>query len=147
MNQKGFTLIEVLVYFIILGIISAISIPSFKIISESSFKADARSLVSDIRYTKDLTLNNGEDYKIFFSNDGYEIKSPTSIVKTYKFQRGTKFEKYELNIGSKKVNYMEYTQDGRATASGSLILSDAGGVNKKRISITPVTGRVALLNN
>lgn len=147
MNHKGFTLIEVLIYFIILGITYSIAIPSFKIISESSFKADVRNLVSDIRYTKDLTLNNGEDYKIYFSSDGYEIKGPTSTVKSYKFQRGAKLVEYELNIGPRKVNYMEYTQNGRAATSGSLIFSDESGKNKRHISITPVTGRVALVNN
>lgn len=147
MNNKGLTLIEVLVYFIILGVTYSIAMPSFRIISDSSFKADARSLVSDIRYTKDLTLNNGENYKIYFSSDGYEIKSPISTVKSYRFQRGAKLDDYELNIGSRKVNYMEYTQEGRAAASGSLIFLGSGDSNKKRISITPVTGRVTLLDN
>ena len=144
-SNKGLTLIELIVFVVILGIAAAIAIPSVSIVSDSALKADARNLISDIRYTKELCLNNIDEFKIVFRKGGYEvIDSSGSKIRSYAFQKGSFLEDYELNIGSRKVNYMSYNLDGRGTASGTLIISNAKGSKKMKISITPVTGRTAL---
>lgn len=145
MKNKGFTLIEVLICFVIIAIAATIAIPSWKMIGDSALKADSRSLINDIRYVKEQTVNTHSEYKIVLYKDKYEINdSSQKIIKTYKFKRGVFLEDSELNRGPLKVNYMSYTTDGNASASGTLVISNIDGSSKMSITIVPVTGRALL---
>lgn len=145
MNNKGLTIIEFLVAFIIAGIVAGIAIPSLKFIGDMHLKGCARSLVTDIRYTKDLVVQKGEVHKIIFENGGYKIvDQANNIIKEYKFTKDVVLSDNQLNIGAKKVNYMSYKPDGTASVSGSLTISKADGSKKMNISIVPVTGRALL---
>lgn len=145
---QGLTLIEMVICIAILAVISGIAIPTYKIIYNAALKTEARNIVNDIRHIKDLTTINNIECKIIFNKDGYEIlDSKANVLKKHKFEKGVFLEDNILNRGASQVNYMQYTQDGSASVSGSLIVSQADGRKKARVSITPVTGRAIIANN
>ena len=147
LKNKGFTLIEVIVYLSIVSIVSMIAIPSISYFQELKLKVDARNVASDIRYTKFLTIINGTEHKIVFQQDGYKIIDNTQkVIKSYILNKGVIFEDFELNRGPTKVNYMCYNINGDPTASGTLILTKTDGKKKMKLTIVPVTGRVSIID-
>lgn len=146
MENKGFTLIEIIVTLTIIAVISAVCIPSISYMHELCLKSDANNLVADIRYTKTLTVINGYEHKITFDNNGYKIVNDTNaIIKSHSFSSSVIFEDNELSRGSSKVKYMSYNIDGTPQESGSIILANTNGKNKIKISIVPITGRVKIV--
>lgn len=146
-GHRGLTLIELLVYITIMGVVTSVAFFSIKAIQEIYFKVDARNLMTDIRYTKDLTVINGNEHRIIFSRNGYEVvNNVATVIKTYKFKPGVELS-WQLYQGGNQVNYMGYTMDGNASVSGSLTLLRGNSGMKARITIAPVTGRVLLYSS
>jgi type II secretion system protein H len=71
MNQKGFTLIDLLFVIVILGIIAMIAQPQFSsLISESKLNGAANELLSALEYAKNLAVTHQKpfDVKVFVAS-------------------------------------------------------------------------------
>ena len=74
LNKKGFTLLELLVVVLIIGILSAIAIPQYKKAVEKAYLSEALANVSSIQKAMDIyVLANGyptdNSYVYFFNNN------------------------------------------------------------------------------
>lgn len=143
MNKKGFTVIELIVGILLVGIFMGLAVTSVSFIKDSRFKNDGFNMLMNIRYTKDLSMIKGYQHKMVFNQDGYTIVDEYGeTIKSYKFSKGVFFEDSELSRGPLKVNYISYNIDGSPEETGTLIISNSS--KKLRFSITPVTGRVSM---
>src|SRR4051795_2741711 len=82
--RKGFTLIEILIVVIILGILAAIVIPQFSSASSDAKKASLQSTVQTLRSQialyklqhgdtlPDLTANSGSNWTVLTSTSAYQ---------------------------------------------------------------------------
>jgi len=87
--QTGFTLIELVVSFLILGILAAISLPYFFSFVGRSREADAKQILSTIAqaqqayfFEKATFATNYTDLEVSFSSKNYQFPNPTLLSPT-----------------------------------------------------------------
>lgn len=74
--QKGYTLIEVIIAFFIIIMLSSIVITSFTSVSRRQLNRAALELQADLRYAQNMALQEGTAYSIMFfvQNNSYIIR-------------------------------------------------------------------------
>jgi len=66
-NKKGFTLIEVAIVAVTIGIISAIAVPRFgKVMTKLKIKAAGRDIISQLRLARSYAVSQKKPYGVYF---------------------------------------------------------------------------------
>jgi len=78
MNRKGFTLIELVMVIILIGIISVFAAPMLSNISTMKAGAFTDKLRANIRYAQNLAMSQNRRYRVYFNaapspNPGYAV--------------------------------------------------------------------------
>jgi len=72
---SGFTLIEIIMVIVIIGILVTLAMPRFEAYHQIKLQGAAKNLVSHIRYTQSIAVSRHEDYALSFDidQDVYQI--------------------------------------------------------------------------
>jgi type IV fimbrial biogenesis protein FimT len=74
-TKKGFTLVELMIVMVVMGIISAIASPNFRqFMAERRLNGAARMVLSDLMLARQQAVVKNNNFKVFFStNHNYTI--------------------------------------------------------------------------
>jgi len=80
--KSGFTLIELIVVAVILGIAALIAVPMFSGAADMQVRAAANRIAADLDYAKGLAVTHQKNYSVVFNtgNESYQIKDQTGTV-------------------------------------------------------------------
>jgi len=66
-NHKGFTLIELVMILVLIGILAAVAAPKFVDVSSTNAAAFADKLRADIRYAQNLAMTRNQKYRVYIN--------------------------------------------------------------------------------
>ncbi len=70
MNRKGFTLIELVMVLVLIGIIAVFAAPRLGNVTATNAAAFAEKLRADIRYAQNLAMTRGKRTRVYFNGTG-----------------------------------------------------------------------------
>ena len=162
--EPGFTLTELLIVVIILGIAAAVAIPMMSSASSMQLRAAAGMVAADLEYAKSMSISSGQRYAVVFNaaNETYEIRDPNNVVIKHPVNISHNYVVDFANDGRlNRVDIVSANFDGNSTVkfdylgspfnqadadlNSGVITLQAGGVNKT-VSVEPVTGFISVSN-
>jgi len=79
-RRSGFTLVELLIVIVVMGILAAVAIPRFSSNQRSAYTT-VRKIVSDLRYTRSLAISSGNRHYLVFTD---QVSGSYTKYKIYK---------------------------------------------------------------
>ena len=158
---KGFTLVEVLIVLVIVGIIAAVAVPLYSSAASVQLKTAANMIASDIEYAKSMAMSTGRNYSIVFdtSAESYRINDFAGAVTSHPVHIGANYIIDFANDGRlDKVDILNTTlglntigfdslgapfEGSGGSLNNALIRLRAEG-NTLTVRIEPVTGYVSI---
>ena len=152
-RRFGFTLIEMMVVVVILGICAAVIIPMAMDSSSAQAKAAARMLSADIQYAQSAAITYQMPITMAFStaNESYTLKDPNGTTLTHPVQRsayavdfGSQSGMSEVEIISASFTGASVTFDEMGTPTGQGTVRLQAGSYIYDITVAAATGRVTV---
>ena len=137
-NNKGFTLVELIVVLVILAILAAILVPALLgYIDKAREKqittnAEAAFVAAQAILSEEYGLNHSTTAAVTRAKSATEIKKLTDITETFSITT--------LSCGSKKTESGYTTQNVETKHQGFVITSFAYKANKKVATWKPISG-------
>jgi len=131
-STRGFTLVELAVTILVLGLMFAFSIPAYRGVSASyQLKGATENIAAQLRMAREKAIATGMDQPMHFTynwmNSDYHIHYPSGFVPAkWKLPQGITYYSVTVNPTMRR--------DGRSNASGNIILRDTRG-NRDTVSV------------
>ena len=151
MGRRGFTLIELVMVIVLLGILAAFIAPSMGNLTATKSGSFAGKLRADIRYAQDLAMARNQRVRVTFAANNYSITiagvpiADPGTGKTYPLTLGVGDYAGISLANTFNGSYVEfdslgapYDSGGALAANGSVTVAPAG----KIITVTARTGAV-----
>ncbi|MEZ5358901.1 MAG: GspH/FimT family pseudopilin [Candidatus Zixiibacteriota bacterium] len=155
-NDRGITLVELMVIVVIIGIVSAMAFPNFsQAINRLRFKGAARDIVSTMRLARSNAITQKQPYGVYFDQDDMTVTSFLDLVNPAggSFESGDSVLAVDslpddfVALGTSFGGAIVYNPNGTASSTGSVNFvshpSD-GGVNICSVSVLASTGRTKM---
>jgi MSHA pilin protein MshC len=170
-SEHGFTLAEVVIILIILGIIALIAIPRLGDTTGVKASATASKLRSDIAYAQSLAMTSGQRYRVYFNLSpapaaGYAVVNNADSDATWgeagEFARDPSsggdlsvtlnagdYAGITISAGGLAPGFVEFDTLGRPYNSGGLLgapasVTVAGGSVTQTVTVSAQTGLVSV---
>ncbi|MBI1367443.1 MAG: prepilin-type N-terminal cleavage/methylation domain-containing protein [Planctomycetes bacterium] len=153
-SARGFTLIEVLVVVIILGIAGAIVVPHMLEAGTLSIQAAARMIISDVLYAQNEAIARQATYKVVFdaANNSYRLTDANDVTLSAAWRGGAFVVDFDQDrrfsgVQITKVDFaggntVSFDELGAPSTGGTVELSADG--HQYRVTVTAFTGRVTV---
>ncbi|MBU0501878.1 MAG: GspH/FimT family pseudopilin [bacterium] len=141
-QRSGLTLIEVMIIVAVLGVITAIALPRFPILSAKTVETEARRIQSDLRLTRRLAITHGNDYILEISPLSNEYNIYNGSVAPANQVGETRTIKPSITASGDSTFTFESL--GNAAAGSGTTLTLTSGSDAYDITITIATGRVSI---
>ncbi|MBN2129658.1 MAG: prepilin-type N-terminal cleavage/methylation domain-containing protein [Sedimentisphaerales bacterium] len=164
-KQIGFTLIELMIVMVILGVAAAIAVPMISSAGGMQIRAASNMLAADLEYAKSAAISRGEYYSVVFDKtaETYEIQDETGTVVPHPVRKQFDYRVDFQNEGRlNRVDLVDADFDGfsavtfdylgsplagtpgtLAALNSGVITLEAGGITKT-VSVEPVTGYITI---
>ncbi len=165
MHQRGFTLVEVVIVLVLLGILAVVAIPQVGNMAGTRASATARKLQSDIAYAQSLAMTRNLPHRVYFNtapapasgyavvNDangngswgeaGEFVADPVNLGANLSVALNTgSYAGVTISGGSFAGTFVHFNTLGVPTAGGTVIVS--GGGVPQTVAVQTETGRVSI---
>lgn len=136
MQNKGFTLIELIIIIAILGIITSMCLPKSRVNNHKIY-SEARLLTSEIRTLRYKVMTQGGIHSILLSEKYYSVINNGEVVKNVKLDDNT-------YISENFDKELKFDPSGSPKRGGSITIKDKTNNKSHVITIVPYTGRILL---
>jgi len=129
-QQKGFTLIELIIVMGIMGILATIAVPTFQnYIRNQNLKTAARGITSDFFATREKALSENVRYRITFdqASNSYTIARGTAAGAPYVDQQTKLMTSYAPSIKVDADQVVYFQTRGTVTACNFTISNPING--------------------
>ena len=151
-NKSGFTMIELVITAVVLGIIAAMALPDFfRAMQKVKLNAATRDIISDLRWARSRSIASrtqvglnfnftSKTYQVFLDTDNpsnFQFSaSQDSVVKTCSMA--------DLGSGSSTFtsNTVIFKPDGTCNSSGQITCFSTDSYHSKTVDILASTGRI-----
>ncbi|MBM7854504.1 prepilin-type N-terminal cleavage/methylation domain-containing protein [Desulfohalotomaculum tongense] len=142
-NSRGFTLIELIMVTVILGIVISVTVPNFYgYLNERRLETAALQMASDIRYLQQRALaEESASYGIaFYPRQGkYNLYKSIKILKSVKLPPGVDVDRTSFRENRLQINVKGLP---RGCVGGSVCLVSKNIPKVKYVVVASITGRV-----
>lgn len=148
-SERGFTLVELLVVVLLLGLLGALTVPGFRTgLARYQLDTAARVLAKDIREVQERVLNeeSAAQFKITFEEHRYTVARETVRQKSVSLPVGTVVSTATFGGGTMQVWFRGGVISPRP-GGGTVVLRHRATGLTSEVVVKPVTGRVRVKNS
>jgi len=145
--SKGFTLVEVILIMIIVGILAVILMPriDFGLSGVASVGGAAEMIASDIRYVQECAMANRVSKSVTFTIGQNLYTFPATIPSTSKLDPSGRLpEGVTISNNSTNPYIVTFNSLGEPIVGGAGWLEVTGGGQTKRITVENYTGKASI---
>jgi len=164
MPGGGFTLIEVILVVLIIGIAAAVVVPMASSASGMQLRAAVNMVAADIEYAKSMAISRGQRYSVVFNktSETYQVVDQAGTVIAHPVKKGFNYVIDFRNDGrldqveildasfdaTNKVtfDYLGSPYNGSSTPLNSGVVTLQSGTMTRTVSVEPVTGFISVSN-
>jgi len=159
---NGFTIIEILIVVVIIGIAALIAVPMMSSAASMQIRAAANIVAADLEYAKSMAISRGQNYSVIFekNNERYSIKKNGSVIQhpvkkgfdyIINFQSDSRLNRVDIvdvvfdpdSSQTITFDYLGSPYSGSSPLNSGIITLEAGGITK-RVRVEPVTGYISI---
>ncbi|MDD5010866.1 MAG: prepilin-type N-terminal cleavage/methylation domain-containing protein [Phycisphaerae bacterium] len=160
--MTGFTLLEVVIVLMVIGIIAAMAVPMYVSAASVQLRAAADVIASDLEYAKSMAISTGKSHSVVFdtaaesysieNSDGQVIAHPVHIGADYvvNFANDSRLNRVDIvntNFGATETVSFDNIGapfDGSGAALSNGFIQLRAGKYTMRVKIESVTGYVSI---
>lgn len=150
-NQSGFTLIELILCMVLMGILAIMVTPKNDGMTSLGVTSAAREIVSSIRYAQDLamTTSDAHGFRVTDANH-YEVYNAVTgqlaIAPSHQDHMHEELGDSSHSLSFLNTNYkVEFDSRGRPTVGGGVTLTIQYGSSTKSVQVSAASGLVNVL--
>ncbi|OHB55159.1 MAG: hypothetical protein A2173_00300 [Planctomycetes bacterium RBG_13_44_8b] len=159
----GFTLVEVLIVLVVIGIAAMIAVPMMSSAASMQIRSAANMVAADLEYAKSMAISRGQSYSVVFETgkkyhiedqDGNVIAHPIKKGFNYviDFEGDNRLDRVEIDDvvfnpdASQTItfNYLGSPYSGTTNPLNSGAITLQAGEITKTVHVEPVTGYISI---
>jgi len=159
---SGFTLVELLIVLVILGISAALAIPMISSAGSTQIRSAANMIAADLEYAKSMAITRGQSYSVVFDklSERYRIEDASGNVIAHPVKKGFNYEvdfrndsrldKVDIqdvdfdSTSEVSFDYLGSPHNGSGAPLNRGVITLEGGGKTIRVNVEPVTGFITI---
>ena len=164
MPGRGFTLIEVILVVLIIGIAAGMVVPMMSSAGSMQIRAAVNMIAADLEYAKSMAISRGQPYSVVFdkTTEKYQVVDQNNNVIPHPVKKGFNYvvdfrndgrlDRVDISDasfdGTNKVtfDYLGSPYNGSPSPLNSGVVTLQSGGITRTVSVEPVTGFISVSN-